>query len=103
MRYGTKMSVQEMLVRKIEQEEADVKRLGIDVRYLCFSLACSHHSYLLGKLLAIEEIRAIYCSGNVPDDCKCAVNQILVDPSGNPIYPGIVEKLKNAALKNLSK
>lgn len=57
------MLVQEMLLRKIEQEEVDAKRFGINVRRLCFSLVCNRHGYLLGKLLDFEGKRSIYCSG----------------------------------------
>ena len=94
------MSVQESLIRKIEQEEADVKRLGINVRYLCFCSACKHHNYLLGKLLTIEEIKVVYFSSEFPDDCRCAISQILVDTHGNRIHAGIVDKVKNTTLKN---
>lgn len=89
------MSVHEIRIQKVLREEEDVKRLGVPVKYMCISLACKHHESLHGELLDIDTIKRVFSLNTVPDDCRCGITQILVDKSGVPLNPGVVERAKS--------
>lgn len=91
------MFVNSMRMKKILKENEDVKRLGIQVKYMCLSLMCEHHKSLHGELFGIEEITALYRLDNVPEDCRCGVTQVLVDETGKPRNPNVVENVKSQA------
>lgn len=91
------MSINSMRLEKILKEEESVKRLGIPVKYMCLSLMCKHHTSLHGELFDIVEVQRLYSLDNVPDGCCCGVTQILVDETGKPRHPTVVERAKSQA------
>lgn len=88
------MSVNSMRLEKIIKEGEGVKRLGIPAKYMCLSLTCEHHKSLHGELFDIGEITSLYSLDNIPEDCRCGVTQILVDETGKPRNPAVVEKAR---------
>tara|TARA_Y100000588_G_C13540804_1_gene621903 strand:- start:126 stop:476 length:351 start_codon:yes stop_codon:yes gene_type:complete len=94
---GVPMTVNDARLRKILQQSQEAERLGIKVKYLCFSSACEHHRYLHGDILDIEQVKHIYHLENVPEDCCCGVAQIDVDDAGQPKNPRFVEEVKAQA------
>lgn len=91
------MSPNEKRLQKVLRDEQSVNRLGIPVKYMCLSLMCEHHKSLHGELLDISEVMEIYKLESVPEDCRCGITQILMDETGNPRTPEIVEKAKSQA------
>lgn len=89
------MSVNSMRIEKILKEDEDVKRLGIQVKYMCLSLMCEYHKPLHGELFDIEEVTELYRLDIVPEDCRCGVTQVLVDEMGKPRNPNVVENAKS--------
>lgn len=88
------MNIKEMRIRGFEESQAQSLKVGSSVKYMCLSLACEYHSDLHGELFDADEIRNIYGTDDVQEDCKCAIIPILVDPQGNPVIPRQVEKAK---------
>lgn len=95
------MSINESRIKRIISEDAEVKKLGLKVKYMCLSLACDHHRSLHGELFGFGEIKTIYALESVPDGCRCGVTQVLVDNQGNPMTPKVVELAKSQAGKKL--
>lgn len=89
------MSVNQSRFDKLYREQNDAVRLGIKVKYICMSIQCPHHADLHGEILDFDEVVKIFSIENVPDGCRCACTQILVDDSGKPITPGVVERIRN--------
>ncbi|MEL7966049.1 hypothetical protein AAG587_06720 [Vreelandella neptunia] len=89
------MSVNSMRLQKIIKEDKDVKRLGISVKYMCLSLMCEHHKSLHGELFDFGEVTSLYDLDNIPEGCRCGVTQILVDETGKPRNPAVLEKAKS--------
>lgn len=88
------MTINHSRFDKFLREEAETRRLGIGVKFMCLSLPCMHHESLHGVLHSSDEIKSIYHPDIVPDDCKCAIVQVSVDDKGNPRIPRIVEKAR---------
>lgn len=92
------MTVNSMRLDKILKDDEDVKRFGILVKYMCLSLMCAHHKSLHAELFDVEEIKDIYSLENIPEDCRCGVTQVLVDETGKPKNPRVLEKAKSQAI-----
>lgn len=86
------MGIKQSRFDKFLKEEAETRRLGIGVKFMCLSLPCIYHDLRHGVLHDPDEIKSLFHPDLVPDDCKCGIVQVLVDDKGGPRAPGVVEK-----------
>lgn len=89
------MDVDKARLDKLVKEQEDAVRLKIKTKYVCMSSECHHHETLHGEILDFDEAMKIFSLENIPDECRCACIQILVDDAGNPTTPGVVERIRN--------
>jgi len=89
------MTVNEMRLQKILGEVDDLKRLGMSVNYMCFSLACRHHRSLHGELLSLEQVKETYALETVPCDCKCGLATISLDRFEKPWNEKFIKEIKS--------
>lgn len=85
--------VNEMRITKLQREAKDTERFGILVKYLCLSAMCKHHSHLFGELIDYHVALSLYSLDMVPDDCRCAVSQVLVDENGEMRSKALKERI----------
>jgi SPP1 gp7 family putative phage head morphogenesis protein len=83
-------------------ESDDVRdRLGIRTKMLWLSALKSStrhtHSIRHGNLYTPQEVRDFYSVDGNAINCLCAQTETLVDDSGNPLNPQIVERVKSYA------
>lgn len=88
-------------LRRARADEARSARddLGINVRMLWLSALSpttrATHAAQHGEVMTIEEVNEWYASHRASRiNCKCAQVEIVVDEGGNPVTPGVVEKVR---------
>lgn len=92
-----------MRIRKLKADMADQARLGIAIRFMHLSglspVSRPSHVARHGELFTGEEMLEWWSTGDNGRFCRCSCTAILLDPSGNPLTPGLIDRAK-AMLKN---
>lgn len=87
-----------MRMARIEAEQVDAKRLGIQHLYMHISALSPTtrptHAARHGLLYTEEEIQEWWASDGNDVGCKCTTVMILVDEDGNPMTPSIIERAR---------
>lgn len=91
------MNVNELRLNKLERENAQVERLGINVSYIVNSVACSVHKTRHGELHSFSDVERLYSPAQIESDCKCSLLQIPLDSSGVPLSQALVDSLRDLA------
>lgn len=85
-----------------ESEDAQ-DRYGIDTRLMHYSALSPttriSHAVRHGQLYTAEEVREWYSRDGNSVNCKCNQVEIMVDDSGQPLFPAIIERAKETERK----
>lgn len=92
-----------MRIRKLEADIADSRRTGIPVRFMHMSALApdSRPSHVArhGELFTGEQMLQWWAADGNGSGCRCSCTPVLVDPQGEVLTPGVINRAK-AMLKN---
>ena len=88
------MKIKDSRIEKLDKEEREARRLSILVKYLCLSACCKYHYTMNGNLFEFEQVRQIYASNDIHEDCNCALSQVLVNDLGEPLFTKAIERVR---------
>lgn len=82
-------------MKKIDEEEIACKKYGLSIKLMHLSalspVTRKSHAERHGKLFTFAEARSFWKIEENIKGCKCSITGVIVDETGAPIVPGIVE------------
>jgi hypothetical protein len=92
---------QSLRTARLDETQDAKQRLNINVKVLHISALSpttrATHAARSGNLYTVEEERDWYAEGGNAVNCKCTSSEALVDDQGNPVSPGLIDRLQKAA------
>lgn len=97
------LDIREIVLKNIEKDEADCRKLGIPHRFMQLSALSpttrNSHADRHGLLFTGDEVRHWLAQDDNAIGCKCSFTLVLVDSSGNPQFPDVLDRTTSARKK----
>lgn len=97
------VDIREIVLRNINKDEADCRKIGILHRFMQLSALSpatrNSHAERHGLLFTGDEVRHWLAKDDNAIGCKCSFTLVLVDSSGNPQFPDVLDRTTSARKK----